>query len=132
MYLQDLSSINSSKLSASSVYHRSILPPTCIFVIIYFNIRKAVGHYKTIRTYKCTNPWSSKINLENTTPKPTHLSINITGIFTMNIKTSDNAKINCYTRVNATILTTCRIFLASPFCRAYRDFKCKRCLHCVV
>lgn len=59
------------KLSASSVYHRSKLPLTCIFVTIYFNIRKAVGHYKTMRTYKCTNPWSSKINSENTTPKPT-------------------------------------------------------------
>lgn len=60
------------------------------------------------------------------------ISINITGILTMNIKTGDNAKINCYTRVNAAILTTCRILLASPFYRAYRDFKCKRCLHCVI
>lgn len=60
------------------------------------------------------------------------ISINITGILTMNIKTGDNAKINCYKRVNAAILTTCKIFLASPFCRAYRDFKCKRCLYCVV
>lgn len=129
---QDLLSINSSTLSASSVYHRSIDASDMHFCYyLYQNPEgcRPLHDYKDIQVHESLE---FKDKSRTRDAKAYLISINITGILTMNIKTGDNAKINCYKRVNAAILTTCKIFLASPFCRAYRDFKCKRCLYCVV
>lgn len=120
------------KLSASSVYHRSKLPLTCIFCYYLFQHPEGCRPLQDNEDIQVHESLEFKDKFIKHDAKAYLISINITGILTMNIKTGDNAKINCYTRVNAAILTTCRILLASPFYRAYRDFKCKRCLHCVI